>query len=90
MIVSKYYNDVFKNYYDWRDLTVNSRLSNSEIREILPYSISMIQEISLEEVSEITTGKWTAYTEFTELGYSWYFFENQADAVAFKLKFLGT
>ena len=82
----------FKNYLDWHDNKDSSRLDVYSLRkwllERLPYEIAIKGRsvADLRDIGEITLGSWSAYNEIR--GLSRYFFKEEVDAMAFKLKFL--
>lgn len=83
---------VFKNYVEWYGKDDSPQNNAPALRkwllERLPYEIVVKGSVTadLRDIGEITLGPWSAYSDVRGIGR--YFFEEEVDAMAFKLKFL--
>ncbi len=84
---------VFKKYVNWQDREKFSRqgphLLRLELLVELPYEIILLTEhrIDLRDIDEFVQDEWSAYAHERAFK-SHYFFKLEADAVAFKLRWL--
>jgi len=86
---------VFKNYVKWYGEDDSPKNSDSFIRDWLlnqlPYEIIVDanMQVDLRDIGENTLELWSAYRESAPSpAFSHYFFTEEVDAMAFKLKFL--
>lgn len=84
---------VFKKYVNWQDREKFARTAPYSLRlellEKLPYEIVLPLEdhIDLRDIDNFVRDKWTAYADERKYE-SHYFFKLEADAVAFKLRWI--
>ena len=82
---------VFKKYVNWQDRekfsSDNTYSLRPQLLAVLPYEIILPTEhyIDLRDIDEFVQDKWSAYASAAA---SHYFFKLEADAVAFKLRWL--
>lgn len=86
---------VFKKYVNWQDRERFARLPNdgfnlrNSLLEKLPHEVILPTEhcIDLRDIDKFVQDKWSAYADERKFQ-SHYFFKLEADAVAFKLRWL--
>lgn len=80
---------VYKNHISWRPGADEAEIRNFCQENGLVHEITISQKYGIDnrEVDELTTGKWTGFTEqsFAQVRYR-FFFENECDTMALKLR----
>lgn len=87
----------FKNYIDWRGDQSRAYAGGFSIRDWMHQRFSYEVVVSndrnditrdLRDIGENTIGSWSAYSDMAAGSPGYYFFTEEVDAMAFKLKFL--
>lgn len=81
----------FKNYVKWYDEDDSPNKTGVSVRkwmERFPYMIKipLRHAVDLRDVGELTNGKWSAFASTFD-DYSFYYFAEETDAMAFKLRY---